>query len=197
LRSILYMLNQPVVDEQTCIENALQNPDAYECIVKTYEHRLLRYVQRISSVNTQDAEDIIQDVFIKAFVHLNSFEHGKSFRAWLYSIAHHEVVSFWRKHKNRLAVVQLDIDEVDRLVSEYSSGSDQYDTKQMNAQVNAIMHDLPLKYSEVLELFYIEGYGYEEISDILKKPTSTVGTLLRRAKQQFKNQLLKTYGKHF
>ncbi|MFA5995757.1 MAG: RNA polymerase sigma factor [Patescibacteria group bacterium] len=181
-------------EDKELVRQALLQTSAYTAIVKKYEQRLLRYVQRISGLNQPDAEDIVQEIFIKAYLNLNAFALTRSFSAWLYSIAHNETVSFWRKHKQRLAQSDLNDEVVTNLASTVINAGQKYDNTILKKHIIEVLNQLSAKYQEVLELYYLEEYNYEEISDIIKKPVSTVGTLLRRAKQQFKEQYIKHYG---
>ncbi|HIP49827.1 MAG TPA: sigma-70 family RNA polymerase sigma factor, partial [Candidatus Pacebacteria bacterium] len=88
----------------------LKDQDYYACLVQRYEDKIFRYIKRISSVPTEDVEDILQDVFISAYKNLNGFDHGFKFSSWLYHIAHNKTISFWRRMRLRPQVVTSEDD---------------------------------------------------------------------------------------
>ena len=87
-------------DEQL-LELAKTNEQAFACLVDRYEKKLLSYIMRISNVNLQEAEDILQDAFIKAYTNINDFDSKLKFSSWMYRITHNEVISAYRKRKAR------------------------------------------------------------------------------------------------
>jgi len=156
------------------VELTLDNQSYFLVLMKRYEQALLRYIFRISSFSTEEAEDVLQDVFIKVYRNLNSYDTGLKFSSWIYRVTHNEVISRYRKEKSRGTAVNWEINE-DILNSFLSQ------------EVKVILNELDNKYREVLVLKFLEEKDYKEISDILKKPIGTVGTLVNRAKKQFKN----------
>src|SRR5210317_1797491 len=81
------------------VERALIQLDFFYCLVIRFELPLLRYIRRISSFNEADAEDILQDAFIKIWRNLNAYRPDIKLSSWLYRIVHNETISHWRKHK--------------------------------------------------------------------------------------------------
>ena len=83
------------------VQNALSDLDAFGAIVDRYEYQLKVYILRISNVSDLEAEEILQEVFIKAWKNLNGFDHDMKLSSWLYRITHNEVISNYRKLKSR------------------------------------------------------------------------------------------------
>jgi len=164
------------------VQQALQQIDYFSCLYERYEDRLLRYIKRMAVVNHEEAEDILQDAFIKIWRNLNSFDQHLKLSSWVYRIVHNEVVSFWRKKqsfgKNRK--VEPD-DDLFRIDPEESAS----DMEELDMLTHEVLEGLPLKYKTVLVLKFLEGMSYAEISDVLKKPEGTVATLINRAKKAF------------
>ncbi len=162
------------------------NPAVFGVLMERYEKRLLMYIRRISSVTIEEAEDILQDSFLKAYQNLNNFDNNLTFSSWIYRIVHNETISNWRKNKSRPQgnVVQVDDEFLERIVDTQDIQAD-IDKDILKKTVADIMKDMNDKYREILILKYIEDKSYEEISDILKKPPGTVATHLSRAKKQF------------
>lgn len=172
-----------------------QNKDAFAVLIRRYERRLFAYVRRITGQSQESLEDIVQNIFIKAYVNIYSCKRGKKFSSWLYGIAHNEAIDYWRKNKRHMACDSLD-DEDNNLLSTLRSEidlSEQVLTEEKRMEFEKIINELPVKYKEALFLKYAEDKSYEEISEILRKPVPSIGTLIRRAKQLLKSKLEK-YG---
>lgn len=169
----------------------LKNQDYYLCLMKRYEGRLLNYILKISNINKEDAEDILQEVFVKAYQNLNDFDLNFKFSNWIYSIAHNTTISTFRKKNIRPQSVSWDNEELINILE--STYNVEKDTIRQLAyeQILDIINRLPLKYKEVLILKFIENKDYKEISDILHKPMGTIATLINRAKKSLKQELLK------
>lgn len=169
----------------------LKNEDYYLCLMKRYEEKLSRYIQRLSGLFDKDIEDILQDTFIKTYRNLNEFDKNLKFSSWIYRIAHNEVINHWRKTKARPKMVFVeDNNFLESLVSD-STTEMHFDKKQKKENIQKILNELDDKYKEALLLKYFEEKDYKEISDILKKPIGSVATLLNRAREKFKKETKK------
>lgn len=176
--------------DEELVDLVFQDKEFFGVLIRRYEARLIKYVGRITGGNKEAIEDIVQNIFIKAYVNLNSFQKGRKFGSWLYGIAHNECIDSWRKHKKRGYDVSLESNE--ELLAMLASSEDMEQTmvdKDLEEGMKKSLDRLPLKFREVLVLKYLEDKNYDEIGYILKKPTSTVGTLLRRAKERLKKIL--------
>jgi len=166
----------------------LDEPAVFGVIMERYEKRMLIYIKRISSVTNEEAEDILQDSFLKAYQNLNNFDQELTFSSWMYRIVHNETISNWRKNKSRPQgnAVYVDDEFLERIVDSQDIQGD-VDKDILKKSVENIMIDMDDKYREILILKYIEDKSYEEISDILKKPAGTIATHISRAKKQFRD----------
>ena len=171
------------------VQMTLENPAIYTDLVKKYENKIINYVVRISGVRREEAEDIAQEIFLKAYQNLNAFDQKRKFSSWLFSIAHNETISYWRKHKKEMGMPDLEDDEIAYLLKDDFDIKEKLDEKTLKEEVRHGINKLDFKYREVLQLRYLNEYSYEEISDIIKKPVNTVGTLINRAKRQLKKEL--------
>lgn len=169
---------------------ALEDQEAFVPLVERYEAKLLRYVRRLTGLDMESTEDVIQEVFIKIYRNLNSFDPDLSFSSWAYRIAHNEAVNYLRKHRNKETIsIESEDDEMVSLLDVLEADVDVMDDvarKELQQKVRAVLMKLPTKYRDVLILRFLEDKDYKEIGDILRKPEGTVGTLLNRAKEQFK-----------
>lgn len=169
----------------------LKNQEYYLCLMKRYENKLLNYILKISNLNKEDAEDILQEVFIQVYQNLNDYDPNLKFSSWIYRITHNTTISIFRKKNVRPQSVSWDNEElVNILESTYNVEKDTI--RQLTyEQILSIINRLPLKYKEVLILKFIENKDYKEISDILHKPMGTIATLINRAKKSLKQELFK------
>lgn len=169
---------------------ALKDQEAFVPLVERYEAKLLRYVRRFTGLGQECAEDVIQEVFMKIYRNLNSFDPELSFSSWAYRIAHNEGVNYLRKHRGKETVgIETDDDDMASLLDVLEADvdvADEASRKELQGKVREILLKLPTKYRDILVLRFLEEKDYNEISDILKKPKGTVATLLNRAKAQFK-----------
>ena len=172
------------------VERVVANPDFFYCIVKSYESQLKSYISRLTNTDNEEVEDILQESFIKVYENINSYNADYKFSTWLYRIVRNETINHWRKNKKRLKDVQLDVTEdfVFNLRADIDLAKE-LDKNLIKEKINKAINKLPFKYREVIVLRYIEDKDYKDISDILKKPVNTIGTLLNRAKKELKNIL--------
>lgn len=173
------------------IELSLKNRDCFVYLIERYEQKLLRYIMRISGLRKEDAEDVLQDVFIKVYQNLNDFDHDLRFSSWIYRIAHNQTISNYRKLKSRPQEISVD----DNVFNNFASNLDlekDVDHVALRKIVGAILMKMDNKYREVLVLRFMEDKSYQEMSDILKKPIGTIATLVSRAKDQFKEKIFDT-----
>jgi RNA polymerase sigma-70 factor (ECF subfamily) len=177
-------------DEQIVVLT-LKNRDYYLCLMKRYETKLLNYILKISNLNREDAEDILQEVFVKAYQNLNDFDLNFSFSNWIYSIARNTTISAFRKKKVRLQTVSWEDKDLNNILESTLNVENTNLQKLSYKHILKIINQLPLKYKDVLILKFVEGKDYQEIGDILHKPMGTVGTLINRAKKSLKQELEK------
>lgn len=186
-------ITEKTTDEEL-VGRTLANPEIYALLVERYEKKLLRYIMRILTGTKEDAEDILQDVFLSAYKNLNDFDQELKFSSWIYRIAHNKVISHFRKVTARPKTMTYEGDS--QLLNILASEEDiakSLEKSHDSAKVRDIIDDLDEKYREVLILKFLEEKDYKEISDILEKPMGTVATLINRAKKQFKEKVEKMH----
>ena len=145
----------------------LQEPtrqrEAFECIVKEYSEQLYWQIRRLV-FSHDDANDILQNTFIKAWINIDYFRGDAKMSTWLYRIALNECLTFLNKQR---ANNQLSIDEADKeLLNKLESDTyfDGDDTQKIFLQA---IHTLPEKQQIVFNLKYFKEMKYEEISEIV------------------------------
>lgn len=178
--------------DQELVSAALLDRHAFSEIVHRYEAAIRRYVKRLSGVDDGDADDLLQEIFIKVFINLNDYDPGLKFSSWLYRIAHNETVSFLRKKNVRPRVLNLSAEDADEFFGQLADDKDFVELARQRDDAR-IMRDflsrLEPKYKEALVLRFLEEKSYTEIGDILKIPEGTVATLINRGKKELKAAL--------
>ncbi|NTU98583.1 RNA polymerase sigma factor [Candidatus Falkowbacteria bacterium] len=169
--------------DKELVELSVTNSEYYACLVKRYTEALRRYVIRLGS-SLPDSDDILQEVFFSAYLHLNGFDKKLKFSSWIYRIAHNKSVSMFRKSNVRPTVELTDLLPWQDLLANSCPGLE-FDQAMLKEKISLVLESLDPKYREVLVLRYFEEKDYNEISDILKKPMGTIATLVNRAKKQF------------
>lgn len=169
---------------------SLKNQEYFYCIISRYEKLILHYILRISSSTKEDAEDILQEVFMSVYENLNEFDKSLKFSSWIYRIAHNKTISAWRKLKARPRAISVD-ENIDlfNLIASNEDIAKSLEKRCTVKEIRLALDKLDEKYKEVLILKFLEDKDYKEISDILKKPMGTIATLINRAKEKLKVEL--------
>lgn len=162
----------------------LVNKEKFALLIERYEAKLKRYVLRLGKFSSTETEDLVQEIFIKTYRNLNSFDLELKFSSWLYRIAHNHVISLFRYNASR-PTIDLPDEDLHKLADEFNLNSE-VDQLLFKEKIARTLAHLKPAYQEVLTLKFLEEYTYDEISDILKKPTGTVATLIYKAKNDFK-----------
>lgn len=152
--------------------------EAFGIIVERYEAKLKRYGTNFLSSH-EDIEDIVQEIFIKAYENIQSFDPLRRFSPWIYRIAHNAFVNKLRK-SSREKWSFMDLDTL--TAHDESEEGEEHDRDEIKRMIDRALKKIDAKYREVLTLYYIEDLSYKEISDVLEVPTSTVGVRLSRGK---------------
>lgn len=174
------------------VKLSLRNKEFYGFLIQRYQDKLKRYVLRIAGGVYNDADDILQDVFIKVYKNLNGYDPKLKFSSWIYRITHNETISFLRKINRKPTTYNFEIDAVKvKTIQEDLTLDQKLDNQKIKENLLRIINNLDKKYQDVVMLRYAEDMDYQEISDILKKPQGTVATLLRQAKSQLKEEIKK------
>ena len=145
----------------------LQDPtrerEAFECIVREYSEQLYWQIRRLV-LSYEDANDLLQNTFIKAWTNIDYFRGDAKMSTWLYRIALNECLTFLNKQRasNQLSIDDADMEMLNKLESDtYFDGDD---TQKIFLQA---IHTLPEKQQIVFNLKYFKEMKYEEISEIV------------------------------
>jgi RNA polymerase sigma-70 factor (ECF subfamily) len=157
-------------------------------LIKRYEDKIERYSRKFLS-DKEDINDVVQNVFLKAYENIQSFDIKRKFSSWLYRIAHNELVNVLKKKKKSpLLFFDLDVFFPQKFHTD-SSVEREIDRQKAKEIIDKCLDKLAIKYREPIILFYFEELSYKEIADIMKIPISTVGIRIKRAKDIMKKIL--------
>lgn len=160
---------------------------AFEALLVKYQRRVARHVTRWVK-RSSDVEDVVQEVFIKAYRGLPSFKGESSFYTWVYQIARNTSFNFVTRQQKHV-VLKDDISAEDGPEMEDTVGNDHDDpersllARQICDTVDAAMKRLQPDLAEALVLYEVEGKPYKEIAEMLKIPIGTVRTRIFRARE--------------
>ena len=177
------------LNDDELVRRSLQNVEYFACLFEKYEKKLIHYILRISSFSLEEADDVLQEAFLKIWKNLNKFDSSLRFSSWAYRIVHNTTMSNWKKSKSYGKDQHANID--DELFKNMLPANDFMEELykgNKDMEIRKILNELPKKYSDVLVLKFLEEKNYNEISDILKKPMGTVATLIHRAKKAFREE---------
>ena len=169
---------------------------AFGRLVEAFQDRIYGYLARMLG-DPDEAEDVAQEVFVRAFRSLGRFRGASSFHTWLYRIASNLAIDVARKRKRQSntaysldAPVELGDEEYERDIPDESRAPDQVsEQKQVQSVVRQAVMDLPGKLRDVMVLYELQGESYEDIADILDVPLGTVKSRLFNARGQLKKRL--------
>lgn len=174
------------------VELARQDPHNFSYIVERYEGRLFAYLRRMSYYSQEDREDMVQEIFIKIYRSLNDFDSANKFSSLIYRVAHNHLVDCIRRSSCRFDQNSLDNEDALRLMADETDLEKETAARDALEKIKQAMAELPVGYREALVLKFLEERTIEEISDILRKPRGTVATLVRRGRENLKENLIKS-----
>jgi RNA polymerase sigma-70 factor, ECF subfamily len=182
--------NNQDTDNDEQIAKRVQNgdKDAYGILIDRYNAKIERYAKRFMS-DEEDIVDLVQDVFVKAYVNINSFNTEMRFSPWIYRIAHNIFVNklAWKSVRK---LVSIDTDE---FFPSTLAASEDVEREVARAAdklaIEKVLNCLDDKYKTPIILFYFEEMSYEEISEVMQIPVNTVGIRIKRAKDKLRIKL--------
>ena len=167
----------------------------FDKLVEKYRERIWSVIYHLTS-NREDAADLTQDAFIKAFQSINRFQGQSAFFTWLYRIAINGALNHLQKNKLRrfFSLEQIREDEpvgalIDQLADSGPSSDRQACLSELQQKLNEAMQKLSIKHRTVVTLFEIDGLSHEEIAHITGTSVGTVRSRLHYAKQILQAEL--------
>lgn len=171
-------------DEDLALKVQKGDGELFGVLMRRYEKKLMRYGKRFLS-DQDNIDDVVQDVFIKTYQSIKSFDISQKFSPWIYRIAHNTFINEIRKN-SRGPIPVFDFDTIISHPVYEDPALKEREQKEMRVLLDKGLDKITPTYREVLILFYLEELSYKEIADILHTPVGTVGIRLKRAKEALK-----------
>ena len=186
-------------DESSLVKAAKAgNIEAFEQLIRRYDRNVFRIAQHITQ-NREDAEDVVQDAFLKAYTNLPGFQEQSRFYTWLVRIAVNEALMKLRRRRTGKIVsldedVQTEEDSVPREVADWSPNPEQlYNQAELKDILEKTIQGLPAGFRTVFVLRDVEGLSTEETAEALSLSIPAVKSRLLRARLQLRNRLTKFF----
>ena len=173
------MIFREVEDRDLVAKAGRGNVDAYNLLVSRWERRVFNYIQRLVG-HREDALDLTQEVFLKAYQNLGKLDDHSRFAPWLYRIAHNESFSLLRRHRP---------DGEELTEPPPSSPGPRMLPVETSIAVTAALSRLTKEQREAVELKIYQGFKFEEMAEILNCPVSTIKSRLYTALDLLKEVL--------
>lgn len=192
-------VQEPASDELALVQAAKQGDvSAFEQLVKRYDRNVFRIAQHITQ-NREDAEDVVQDAFLKAYENLEQFQGQSKFYTWLVRIAVNESLMKLRKRRTNRTVsldedVETEEDSIPREVADWAPNPEQlYDQGELKDILTRTINGLPPSFRTVFVLRDVEGLSTEETAEALDLSIPAVKSRLLRARLQLRDRLAKYF----
>jgi RNA polymerase sigma-70 factor (ECF subfamily) len=186
--------------EETLLVNAARGGDigSFEKLVKRYDRNVFRIAQHITQ-NREDAEDVVQDAFLKAYQNLGQFQGQSKFYTWLVRIAVNEALMRLRRRRPERMIsldedVKTEEDSMPREVADWSPNPEQqYSQGELKEILGKTIQGLPAGFRMVFVLRDVEGLSTEETAAALELSVPAVKSRLLRARLQLRERLNKYF----
>ena len=177
------------LDDLALVKLALQRDQgAFALLLEKYRSALIAHILKYVSV-IEDAEDICQRSFEKAFMNIGRYNAQYAFSTWLYNIAQNEAIDHLRRSRATISSVSIS-DEREALdVQASSTPEEEFITDQAVRELISGIQRLPDSYRQVVELRFIKDYAYEDIARTLNLPLGTVKTRINRARKMLEKMM--------
>ena len=194
-------LSTPVSDELALVQAAKRGDDsAFEELVRRYDRNVFRIAQHITQ-NREDAEDVVQEAFLKAYGNLAQFQEQSKFYTWLVRIAVNEALMKLRRRKPERTVsldeeIKTEDDSLPREIADWSPNPEQqYTQAELRDILTRTIQGLPPSFRTVFVLRDVEGLSTEETAEALDLSIPAVKSRLLRARLQLRDRLSRYFQK--
>ncbi|MGB9382003.1 MAG: sigma-70 family RNA polymerase sigma factor [Candidatus Binatus sp.] len=181
-------------DEAELIERSRKgDSEAFGVLVERYQRRVVGVALAVVH-NQDDAIELAQETFVRAYENLSKFESRSSFSTWLYRIAANLAIDFWRREGRHVVLRGEDAEnEIGKLPTTAGDSFKEVSRSELSARLKQALEELTPEHRAVILLREVEGMSYDEISDVLQCPRGTVMSRLHYARTHLRN-ILKDVG---
>jgi RNA polymerase sigma-70 factor (ECF subfamily) len=174
-----------LTDQQLIALSLSGDSVAFDHLFNRYRGSVMQLYMQRTGGNRDDADDLIQDTFLKVYMNLERYNPAYTFGQWLFTIARNTFIDYLRKRQDNLP-----IDNVGKRQTNHSPQSslptpeESIINSQQKAQLDTYLEQMRPRYRRLIELRFFRDYSYEEIASELAIPLGTVKTQLHRAREQ-------------
>lgn len=191
---------KPRKGKMTLSREEVKKQQEFQQEAVTHINSLYNYALHLT-MNPDDAEDLVQETYLKAYKFFNSFERGTNCKAWLFKILKNNYINRFRKNSREPGKVDYDLikdfyHSIKDVRSDTSEAESDYFHSLMHEEVYQALQSLPEEFREVIQLCDIEGFTYEEIANMVESPIGTVRSRLYRGRKLLRGQL-ETYARKY
>jgi RNA polymerase sigma-70 factor (ECF subfamily) len=165
------------------------NSSDYSILVDRYKNKAFSMLKRMLK-NEFDAEEILQDCFLKAYKSLNNFKGEAKFSTWFYRIVYNSALTKLSSQKRRTETEMTSVEDHINLESEYNSN--EIEKMDVNHLIHKTISKLPERYSAIITMFYLNEMTIDEISEVMEISISNVKVMLFRSRNALRDLILKT-----
>jgi len=181
-------------EDKDLVEKTLKgDKEAFEMIVRKYQSPLLNYIGRMVR-ERELALDLTQDVFIKTFASLHTYQPQHKFSTWLFKIASNYTIDYWRK--KRIEAYSIDVGKNDescrpnmQIPANEPSLVQKYELREIREKIEKALEKIPPSMRELFVWRHINEFSYDEIAEIKDLPVGTVKNKIFQAKEMIRKYL--------
>jgi len=184
---------QDFTDEQLVAVYLKGDEKALEILISRHLKFLYNFVYGFVG-NKQEAEDVVQETFVKIWRSVKKFDKKKKFKTWIFRIARNTAIDFLRKKKD-IAFSNFEGEDgnnpiIDTIAAPEPLPDELFDRQDLGAALARVLETLSVKYRTVLLMYYQEGLNFQEISEYLEEPVDTIKSRHRRALIQLRKMII-------
>ena len=177
---------QKLTDQELVEQTLAGNTICYETLFDRYRHPL--YAAIVSRCgDEQDAGDIIQETYVKAYFNLPRYNADYTFGQWVYTIARNLFIDYARRKRSAGSAVSIDSNTTGEMINpacDMPNPEERIISRQRSSLLDNLLEELPAHYRTMIQLRFIKEYSYEEIAEQLGMPIGTVKTQIHRARER-------------
>ena len=177
------------LEDQEIIESVKKgNHSDYALLIDRYKNKAFSMLTRMLK-NKMEAEEVLQDCFMKAFKGLNNFKGDSKFSTWFYKIAYNSALSRLSVQKRKTEMEMTSVEDHYNLLSDYDDNITEQ--KDLSLYIKEMVEKLPANYASVISMFYLESLSCEEISEVMGTSVNNVKVMLHRSRSALKDIMIK------
>lgn len=201
----VYFIMEAVDSENKLVENILKgNSDEFRTLVNKYKRLVYHIVFRLVKSN-EDQEELGQEIFLKVFQNLSTFQHKSKLSTWIARIAYNTSLNYLRKKKIPLYDDELSSEKrkmnasssfnigIHAVTSDTELPDETLQKDQISNFLQEEINKLPIQYRQIISFYHLENLSQQEIAEVMNLPIGTVKSYIYRARKLMKDRLLAKY----